>query len=38
MYDGFENMREAFFGLFKGDNTGKSVIKTKNEMTHYGHL
>jgi NADPH-dependent curcumin reductase CurA len=25
-YD-FENMREAFYGLFKGDNTGKAVVK-----------
>jgi NADPH-dependent curcumin reductase CurA len=25
-YD-FDNMREAFYGLFKGDNTGKAVVK-----------
>lgn len=27
MYEGFDKMRDAFYGLFKGDNTGKAVIK-----------
>ena len=27
VYEGIENMRTAFFGLFKGDNTGKAIIK-----------
>lgn len=26
-YDGFDKMREAFYGLFKGENTGKAVVK-----------
>lgn len=26
-YDGFGKMREAFYGLFKGENTGKAVVK-----------
>ena len=25
--EGFENMFEAFAGLFKGDNLGKAVVK-----------
>ena len=25
--DGFDNMFEAFLGLFKGDNIGKAVVK-----------
>lgn len=25
--DGFDNMFEAFVGLFKGDNIGKAVVK-----------
>ena len=25
--EGFENMFEAFTGLFTGDNTGKAVVK-----------
>lgn len=27
VYEGFEKMREAFFGLFKGENTGKAIVK-----------
>lgn len=27
VYIGFENMRDAFYGLFNGENTGKSIIK-----------
>lgn len=38
VYIGFEKMREAFYGLFKGDSTGKAIIKTQNKMTHYGNL
>ncbi|CAF1082572.1 unnamed protein product [Brachionus calyciflorus] len=26
-YEGFENMRSAFYGLFKGENTGKAIVK-----------
>jgi len=26
-YHGFDKMRDAFYGLFKGDNTGKAVVK-----------
>ncbi len=29
----FENMREAFFGLFNGENTGKSIIKYTPSVT-----
>ncbi len=25
--NGFDNMFDAFVGLFKGDNTGKAVVK-----------
>ncbi len=25
--DGFDNMPEAFIGLFKGDNRGKMIVK-----------
>ena len=25
--EGFDNMFEAFTGLFKGENTGKAVVK-----------
>ena len=25
--DGFDNMFDAFVGLFKGDNIGKAVVK-----------
>ncbi|CAF0705338.1 unnamed protein product [Brachionus calyciflorus] len=35
VYTGFENMKEAFLGLFKGDNVGKAVVKTVNSFTHY---
>jgi NADPH-dependent curcumin reductase CurA len=31
-------MFEAFLGLFKGDNIGKAIVKTKNKVTHYGNL
>jgi NADPH-dependent curcumin reductase CurA len=27
VYDGFENMRDAFYGLFKGENIGKAIVK-----------
>ena len=27
MTEGFENMREAFYGMLKGKNTGKAVVK-----------
>ena len=29
MTDGFDNMFEAFLGLFKGDNIGKAVVKAR---------
>lgn len=35
VYVGFENMKEAFLGLFKGDNTGKAVVKAVNASTNY---
>ena len=35
VYFGFENMKEAFLGLFKGDNTGKAVVKAVNASTNY---
>ncbi len=38
VYVGFEKMREAFFDLFKGTGFGKYVVKTQNEITHYGNL
>lgn len=38
VYEGFEKTRDAFFGLFTGDSIGKAIVKTKNEMTHYGNL
>jgi hypothetical protein len=28
-------MFEAFVGLFKGDNTGKAIIKVVNTQTNY---
>jgi prostaglandin reductase 1 len=34
-YVGFEKMFEAFVGLFKGDNTGKAIIKVVNTQTNY---
>ncbi len=37
-YNGFEEMRNAFYGLFQGDNIGKAIIKCNNQMTHYGNL
>jgi NADPH-dependent curcumin reductase CurA len=27
LYEGFGNMRNAFCGLFKGENTGKAIVK-----------
>lgn len=27
-YDGFGKMRDAFFGLFKGENIGKAIVKS----------
>ena len=27
MTDGFDNMRSAFYGMLKGENTGKAVVK-----------
>ena len=26
-YEGFKNMPKAFFGLFKGENIGKAIVK-----------
>ena len=26
-YEGFDKMRDAFYGLFKGENTGKAIVK-----------
>ena len=26
-YNGFDKMRDAFYGLLKGENTGKAVVK-----------
>ena len=26
-YNSFDKMRDAFYGLFKGENTGKAIIK-----------
>ena len=34
-YVGFENMKDAFLGLFKGENTGKAIVKAVNAFTHY---
>lgn len=34
-YEGFESMRDAFIGLFKGENFGKAIIKCKNKCTNY---
>ncbi len=30
IYEGFDKMPEAFVGLFKGDNTGKAIVKVSN--------
>lgn len=27
IYDGFNNMQKAFYGLFKGENIGKAIVK-----------
>ena len=35
VYVGFEKMRDAFFGLFKGENSGKAIIKVVNTQTNY---
>ena len=37
-YVGFEKMFEAFVGLFKGDNTGKAIIKVVNSQTNYPQI
>ena len=29
--NGFDNMFDAFVGLFKGDNLGKAVVKAWNQ-------
>lgn len=29
IYEGFESADEAFIGLFRGDNIGKSLVKVK---------
>lgn len=29
VYDGFESAVDAFIGLFRGDNMGKSLVKVK---------
>lgn len=34
-YNGFEKMLDAFLGLFKGENTGKAVVKAINVQTNY---
>lgn len=35
VYTGFDNMKEAFLGLFKGENTGKAVVRAVNAQTNY---
>jgi NADPH-dependent curcumin reductase CurA len=35
IYTGFEHMREAFIGLFRGDNIGKAIVKAVNTQTNY---
>ncbi|CAF0752987.1 unnamed protein product [Brachionus calyciflorus] len=35
VYHGFEKMRDAFYGLFEGENIGKSVVKVVNQSTNY---
>jgi NADPH-dependent curcumin reductase CurA len=35
LYPGFEKMPEAFIGLFKGENTGKAIVKAENLHTNY---
>ncbi len=30
LFEGFEKMPEAFVGLFKGENTGKAIVKASN--------
>ncbi len=30
LFEGFEKMPKAFVGLFKGENTGKAVVKASN--------
>lgn len=27
VYEGFDKMRDAFYGLFSGENTGKAIVK-----------
>lgn len=35
VYVGFENMPNAFLGLFKGENIGKAIVKAVNMQTNY---
>jgi len=28
-------MRDAFYGLFKGENIGKAIVKAHNDFSHY---
>lgn len=35
VYTGIESMRDAFYGLFKGENIGKAVVKAVNKTTNY---
>ena len=37
-YDGVEQMLKAFQGLFKGENTGKALVRAINEQTNWGRL
>jgi len=34
VFEGFESMKDAFIGLFKGENFGKAIIKCKNKCTN----
>lgn len=35
VYTGFDKMRDAFYGLFKGENIGKSIVKMVNKKTSF---
>ena len=35
LYVGIESMPKAFVGLFKGENTGKAIVKAVNAHTNY---
>lgn len=35
VYTGIEHMRDAFLGLFKGENLGKAIVKAVNAQTNY---